>query len=172
DGSAPKRSLPRHSRQRTRGARLRVRKDAALSHPRLPGRPRSDRAVAVRPDARTHRLPPPLIRMEHSLGETPRRPPRLRGVLHQVAFLISLVVGPLLVAFAHGGSERVSAAVFTGSVAAMLGASALYHRVWWSPRVRPWMRRLDHAGIYVLIAGTYTPVGLLSLHGALQTTVL
>jgi hemolysin III len=57
-------------------------------------------------------------------------------------------------------------------VAVMLGASALYHRVTWSPRVRPWMRRVDHAGIYVLIAGTYTPVGLLSLHGAMQTLVL
>src|SRR4051812_49327345 len=54
----------------------------------------------------------------------------------------------------------------------MLGASALYHRVTWSPTVRPWMRRLDHAGIYLLIAGTYTPVGLLTLHGTLQRIVL
>jgi hemolysin III len=54
----------------------------------------------------------------------------------------------------------------------MLGVSALYHRVTWSPRVRPWMRRLDHAGIYGLIAGTYTPVGLLTLHGVLQAAVL
>jgi hemolysin III len=54
----------------------------------------------------------------------------------------------------------------------MFGASALYHRVTWSPRVRPWMRRLDHAGIYLLIAGSYTPVGLISLHGTLQRVVL
>jgi hemolysin III len=54
----------------------------------------------------------------------------------------------------------------------MLGASALYHRVTWSPRVRPWMRRVDHTGIYVLIAGTYTAVGLLALHGGLQRVVL
>src|SRR5947209_15975113 len=54
----------------------------------------------------------------------------------------------------------------------MLGASALYHRVTWSPRARPWMRRLDHAGIYVLIAGSYTPVGLLALHGTMQRVVL
>jgi hemolysin III len=66
----------------------------------------------------------------------------------------------------------VAASIFAGSVATMLGASALYHRIWWSPRVRPWMRRLDHAGIYVLIAGTYTPVGLLSLRGAVQQIVL
>jgi hemolysin III len=54
----------------------------------------------------------------------------------------------------------------------MLGASTLYHRVTWSPSRRLWMRRVDHAGIYVLIAGTYTPVGLISLHGATQTVVL
>ena len=54
----------------------------------------------------------------------------------------------------------------------MLGASALYHRVTWSPRMRPWMRRIDHAGIYLLIAGTYTPVGLLVVHGRTQPIVL
>ena len=82
--------------------------------------------------------------------------------------MVALVVGSLLVAYSEGGRRRVAASVFAGSVAAMLGASALYHRVTWSPRARPWMRRIDHAGIYLLIAGTYTPVGLLSLHGTLQ----
>jgi hemolysin III len=54
----------------------------------------------------------------------------------------------------------------------MLGASSLYHRVDWSVRVRPWMRRIDHAGIYLLIAGTYTPVGLLTLRGSMREVVL
>jgi hemolysin III len=76
------------------------------------------------------------------------------------------------VAYADGVRASAAAAVFAGSVAAMLGASALYHRVTWSPRARPWMRRLDHAGIYLLIAGTYTPVGLLSVHGAMRDIVL
>jgi hemolysin III len=98
--------------------------------------------------------------------------PRLRGVLHQVAFSVSLVVGTLLIVYADTPRERLSAAVFAGSVSAMLGASALYHRVTWSPRLRLWMRRIDHAGIYLLIAGTYTPVGLLVLKGPLQTIVL
>jgi hemolysin III len=99
--------------------------------------------------------------------------PLLRGVLHQAAFAVAVVVGALLVAHADEGVRaRIAAAIFAGSVAAMLGASALYHRVTWSPRVRPWMRRLDHAGIYLLIAGTYTPVGLLSLHGSLREIVL
>ena len=92
-------------------------------------------------------------------------------MLHLAGFFVACVVG-LLFVDEVGGLRLVAASVFAGSAAAMLGASALYHRVTWSARVRPWMRRLDHAGIYVLIAGTYTPVGLLSLHGALQRVVL
>jgi hemolysin III len=99
--------------------------------------------------------------------------PLLRGMLHQGAFVVALGVGALLIVAADGGGrQRVAAAVFAASVVTMLGASALYHRVTWSPRVRPWMRRIDHAGIYLLIAGTYTPVGLLSLHGTLQHVTL
>jgi hemolysin III len=98
--------------------------------------------------------------------------PRLRGVLHEAAFGVALVVGALLIVGADGDRASAAAAVFAGSVAAMLGASALYHRRTWSPRVRPWMRRIDHAGVYLLIAGTYTPVGLLSLQGTLQKVVL
>ncbi|HWF86565.1 MAG TPA: hemolysin III family protein [Vicinamibacterales bacterium] len=97
--------------------------------------------------------------------------PRLRGVLHAVGFVVACVVGAFFVG-ATDGKRLVAAAVFAGSAVAMLGASALYHRIWWSPRARPRMRRVDHAGIYVLIAGTYTPVGLLSLHGSIQRTVL
>ena len=99
--------------------------------------------------------------------------PLLRGALHQAGFVVALVVGALLIAYADRDAvTRTSASIFAGSVAAMFGASALYHRITWSPRVRPWLRRVDHAGIYLLIAGTYTPVGLLSLHGALQRVVL
>jgi hemolysin III len=82
------------------------------------------------------------------------------------------VAGTLLVVYADGARASAAAAVFAGSVAAMLGASALYHRVTWSPRARPWMRRLDHAGIYLLIAGTYTPVGLLAVRGTMRDVVL
>jgi hemolysin III len=98
--------------------------------------------------------------------------PLLRGVLHQGAFFVALVVGTLLVVFADGARGTLAAAVFAAAVAGMLGASTLYHRVTWSPRMRPWMRRIDHAGIYLLIAGTYTPVGLLVVHGRTQPIVL
>jgi hemolysin III len=101
----------------------------------------------------------------------PQRP-LLRGVLHLAGFVAAIVVGALLVLGSDGAKHVVAAAVFAASVAVMLGASALYHRVTWTPRVRPWMRRLDHAGIYFLIAGSYTPVGLLVLHGWLQVAVL
>jgi hemolysin III len=98
--------------------------------------------------------------------------PLLRGVLHEAAFFVFLVVGALFVIYADGARASTAAAVFAGSVVAMLGASTLYHRVTWSVRARPWMRRLDHAGIYLLIAGTYTPVGLLTLRGTTRDVVL
>ena len=98
--------------------------------------------------------------------------PRLRGVLHQYAFFVSVVCGVLLVLGASGAGERVSAVVFATAVAIMFGVSALYHRITWRPGPRRWMRRLDHAAIYLLIAGTYTPFGLLALTGAWRWTVL
>jgi hemolysin III len=98
--------------------------------------------------------------------------PRLRGVLHQAAFMIAVALAPLLIVGADGGRRRLVAAVFAFSVAACFGASALYHRVTWTPSVRLWMRRIDHAGVYLLIAGTYTPVSLLVLQGAWRPVVL
>jgi hemolysin III len=54
----------------------------------------------------------------------------------------------------------------------MFGISALYHRIAWQPRARRWMRRLDHAAIYLLIAGTYTPFALLAMSGVWRWTIL
>lgn len=93
-------------------------------------------------------------------------------MLHQAAFAVSLVVGTLLIVGADGVSGHAAAAVFAGSVAACFGISALYHRVTWTARLRLWMRRLDHAGIYLLIVGTYTPVCLLVLSGVWRVSVL
>jgi hemolysin III len=98
--------------------------------------------------------------------------PRLRGVTHQYAFFVSLVVGTLLVVFAPTGEARLACAIYAFSVAGLFGTSALYHRINWSPGARRWMRRLDHAMIFVLIAGTYTPFALLALHGSFSTVVL
>ena len=91
---------------------------------------------------------------------------------HQLAFFVAV---PLAVAFAllpDSPEGRASAIVYGVAVAFMFGASGLYHRIWWSLRWRPVMRRVDHAGVYLLIAGSYTPVGLLILHGNWRPAVL
>jgi hemolysin III len=98
--------------------------------------------------------------------------PRLRGVLHQWAFYVSLVAGALLVVLAPSGRAAVVGGVYATALAGMFGASALYHRGAWRPSVRPWLRRLDHSMIFVLIAGTSTPVTVLGLEGVLPVVVL
>jgi hemolysin III len=97
--------------------------------------------------------------------------PSLRGVSHAVAFVVSLAVGAVFVAFAPDG-HTLAAAVFAATVSVMLGTSALYHRVTWAPNRRMWMRRADHTALFLLIAGTYTPIALIGLSGAWRTTVL
>jgi hemolysin III len=99
--------------------------------------------------------------------------PRLRGVSHQWAFFVSVVLGAVLVLEAPAGSPRVAAAIYAFSVAGLFGASALYHRInWRSLSARRWMRRLDHSMIFVLIAGTYTPFAAVVLDGTLATVIL
>ena len=98
--------------------------------------------------------------------------PRLRGVLHEYAFFVSVPCGAGLILAASGGRARVAAGIYAGAVSALLGTSALYHRVTWRPAARRWMRRLDHSMIFVLIAGTYTPVALLALKGTLADVIL
>jgi hemolysin III len=102
----------------------------------------------------------------------PQAKPRLRGLSHEIAFYLALPLGIVLVLEADTARGQAAAAVFAASVAAMFGASGLYHRVNWSDARRLWMRRLDHAGIYALIAGTYTPFGLLVLRGNWRVVVL
>jgi hemolysin III len=99
--------------------------------------------------------------------------PRLRGVFHQYAFFAALAAGIVLVALADGVRERFAVWVYAAALAAMFGASALYHRFpWRSASARLRARRLDHAMIFVFIAGTYTPFALLAFGGALQAVVL
>ena len=103
----------------------------------------------------------------------PTLKPRLRGVLHQWAFAVSLVAGVALVLEAGSARARIAVTVYALSVAALFGTSALYHRVdWRTLGRRRWMRRLDHTMIFVLIAGSYTPLGLLVLRGTLGMVIL
>ena len=94
---------------------------------------------------------------------TARVKPRFRGVLHEIAFFVAAALAIPLLATAPPGRGRVAAAVFALCVPLCFGASALYHRPTWSPPARSWLARLDHADLYLLIAGTYTPFGLLVL---------
>jgi hemolysin III len=98
--------------------------------------------------------------------------PRLRGVFHEAACYVTIGLGLALVLTAEPGRARVSATVFASCMAACFGFSALYHRPTWQPRARSWLARLDHAGIYLLIAGTYTPLGLLVLSHTWAVVVL
>jgi hemolysin III len=98
--------------------------------------------------------------------------PRLRGVLHEYAFFVSLGCGLALILAASDLKARVAAIIYAAAVSGLLGTSALYHRVTWRPKARRWMRRLDHSMIFVLIAGTYTPVALLALKGPLAHAIL
>jgi hemolysin III len=103
---------------------------------------------------------------------TARVKPRLRGVSHEIAFSASIGLGIALILSADGPRSLVASIVYAASVALMFGASALYHRPTWTPRARAWLARVDHAGIYLLIAGTYTAVGLLVFSTAWAAAVL
>ncbi len=108
----------------------------------------------------------------HEVAHKLSQKPRLRGVSHQWAFFVSLGAGAALIFAASGAREVIAMSIYSFSLSAMLGTSALYHRVTWTPEVRLWMRRLDHTMIFVFIAGTYTPFALLVMHGTLASAVL
>jgi hemolysin III len=99
--------------------------------------------------------------------------PRLRGVFHQYAFIAAVIAGTLLVVLADGYLERFAVWVYVVALAAMFGASALYHRFpWRSPSARLRARRLDHAMIFVFIAGTYTAFALVAFSGTARVVGL
>jgi hemolysin III len=102
----------------------------------------------------------------------PNARPRWRGVIHHYAFYASLVTGGALVALAPGARHGWAALIYAASLSALLGVSGLYHRITWSPARRRWVGRLDHSMIHVLIAGTYTPFGMLALSDTLAAFLL
>jgi hemolysin III len=98
--------------------------------------------------------------------------PRLRGVLHAAAFPLAVAAGIVLICLAPQGAGRLSAAIYAASAWSVFGISATYHLGRWSGRWHAVLRRLDHASIYLLIAGTYTPFALLALGGDARTAVM
>jgi hemolysin III len=98
--------------------------------------------------------------------------PRLRGWIHAGTAPLSLVAGIVLVVLSPTASSRIGAAVFATSAVVLFTVSAIYHRGTWSPRTRLLLRRFDHANIFLLIAGSYTPFTLLLLHGSERVVLL
>ena len=103
---------------------------------------------------------------------TPPVKPLLRGWIHLVAFFVSIPAGVALVLLAHTATARAAAAIYALSLTAVFGASAAYHRVRWSPKANRRMKRLDHSMIFLLIAGSYTPISILVLHGTWSVVIL
>ena len=100
--------------------------------------------------------------------QTPNSPdhevkPLLRGWFHLGALPVVAFLGLVLVALADGPVATWSSVAFAISSLLMFGTSASYHRIEWTPKARAVLKRLDHANIFVLIAGTYTPIGLSAL---------
>ena len=89
--------------------------------------------------------------------------PSWRGWIHAGTFPLAIGLGIVLIASAHGPAAKVASSVFVLSSLLLFGISALYHRFNWRPGPRRFLKRLDHANIFLLIAGSYTPITVLAL---------
>lgn len=93
--------------------------------------------------------------------------PLLRGIVHQEATWLALGAGSVLISMSQTLEAAIAAAIYSLSLVFQFAVSSIYHRVQWTTdRARALMRRADHSAIFVLIAGTYTPVCLLGLADA------
>jgi hemolysin III len=98
--------------------------------------------------------------------------PKLRGWLHAASAPLTLAAGIVLIALSPNAATRVGSAIFAASALVLFTVSAVYHRGHWSPRTWGFLRRFDHANIFLLIAGSYTPFTLLLLEGDDRTVLL
>jgi hemolysin III len=124
--------------------------------------------AAERPTTDADREPaaelPNVPLLEESLDyEKAEQKPSWRGWIHAATAPIALLAGILLVLVADGSAAKWSSAVFATTSLLMFGTSAVYHRFDWNPKVKRTLKRLDHANIFLLIAGTYTPIAVLCL---------
>ncbi|WP_082499358.1 MULTISPECIES: PAQR family membrane homeostasis protein TrhA [unclassified Rathayibacter] len=133
---------------------------------------RGDRAVA-QDDATGPDLPNlPLVEDEIEHGPTAETKPTWRGWIHAGLFPLAIVAGVVLITVAEGTTAKWAAAVFTATSLLLFGNSALYHRFDWAPRTKVILKRIDHANIFLLIAGTYTPLAALALPPSQGTLLL
>jgi hemolysin III len=86
--------------------------------------------------------------------------PAWRGWIHAGTFPLAIAAGIVLIVLSEGAAAKVASAIFMASSLLLFGISAVYHRINWSPKVKAVFRRLDHSNIFLLIAGTYTPLAI------------
>jgi hemolysin III len=111
--------------------------------------------------------------VERTVGHVPDAvKPKLRGWLHAGAAPVALAAGIVLIALSRGPAEIAASTIYVVSTVLLFTVSGIYHRGSWSPRVLRFLKRFDHANIFVLIAGTYTPFAVLLLRGGSRTTLL
>ncbi|KQV07504.1 PAQR family membrane homeostasis protein TrhA [Leifsonia sp. Root112D2] len=110
--------------------------------------------------------------LETNLGPTAELKPTWRGWIHAGTFPVAIAAGIVLIVLAHGAPAKWAAAVFMLTSMLLFGNSALYHRFNWQPRAKMLLKRIDHANIFLLIAGTYTPLAVLALPPAKGVVLL
>src|SRR6185503_2370050 len=106
---------------------------------------------------------PNIPRLDDSVSYTPEVKPKWRGWIHAGTFPVTIAAGIVLIVLAEGPWAKWASAVFMLTSMLLFGNSALYHRFNWKPRTKVVLKRIDHANIFLLIAGTYTPLALLAL---------
>lgn len=119
---------------------------------------------APRPFPEPDSLSLPLLEdADHHASAAEEAKPTWRGWIHAATFPIAIATGVVLIVLADGPVAKAAVSVFMASSLVLFGISALYHRINWKPKTKQLFRRLDHANIFLLIAGTYTPIALLAL---------
>jgi hemolysin III len=132
-------------------------------HLRHPADELSAADAAVADDDRTGADLPNLPLIDASAQEPADVKPTWRGWLHAGTFPLTVVGGIVLISVAQGAPAKWASAVFMLTSMLLFGNSALYHRFDWKPRTKVLLKRIDHANIFLLIAGTYTPLAILAL---------
>ncbi|MCS5715292.1 hemolysin III family protein [Herbiconiux sp. CPCC 205716] len=107
--------------------------------------------------------------LEHPAAE---KKPSWRGWIHAGTFPVTVIAGIVLISLAEGAPAKWASVVFTLTSMLLFGNSALYHRIDWKPKTKLLFKRIDHANIFLLIAGTYTPIAVLALPPAQGTLLL
>ncbi|MGB3374723.1 MAG: hemolysin III family protein [Microbacterium sp.] len=106
---------------------------------------------------------PQLPLLDAAAADAVEIKPTWRGWIHAGTFPVAVVTGVVLIVLAEGAPAKWAAAVFMTTSLLLFGNSAVYHRFNWGPRVKSVLKRIDHANILLLIAGTYTPLAVLAL---------